>query len=118
MTRKPGEVMKLAAMIFDEAAPEVQLNIRRLEIRARLEEPTALGEVRGQRSAPIVCVIHGRREEPREIRELVEVGMLGNEVEHEVWMVVKVLANAGQIVDDRDPMLVQCRCRTDPRDLE
>ena len=106
-----------ARMVVDQPGHEVQLDVRRVEVGARAQEPAALGEIAGEHAAPLAaeaaelaqhaCGARERETERIEARRL--------EAEDEVGMVLQVAADAGRVVHHVDAERLQPCCGPDAR---
>ena len=104
-----GAAVALAAVIVGHRHAEMQLDVGDVEIRPRLQEAAAFGEIRGHRPAAFAPVLADRPQQPRDAaeRDAVEVRIVRHVAEHEIRMVLQVLPDAGQMMHAGDAVLAE-----------
>ncbi len=107
--------MYLAHVVIHNADHEVQLQVRSVLRRVRFEEGTTFRKGRGKHARPVLAPLHpgfeklgkSRGDQPNHV---LPFGMIAH---HVIQMVLQILANAGTVMADGDPMGVQLIARAD-----
>ena len=104
-----GASMALAAVIVGQCHAEMQLDVGDVEVGpGLLQEAAALGEIRGHGTAAFATVLADSAQQRNAFkRDAVEVRIIRQIAEHEIRVVLQILADAGQVMHAGNAVLAE-----------